>query len=243
MRIVLCDEDAVMRDVVESLVTGAGHEVVGVADTTAVAVRLIETARPDAVVLDLSLEYNSDFDMVASAIAVGARPIVFSHQVDADMLDRYSPRPTFVAKPDLAALESALTVQEVRAAGTVDRRRRPARAAAGTAPTGVADAQAFFEAINDAEPGDGMVSIEVDHGAEDIGKILRGTDRLLAFPAAVRIFMPGAGEEGVRSLLGRLADAGAVPTGCPTAWIVVEAGELGADAFARLKAAPATAGR
>jgi hypothetical protein len=243
MRIVLCDEDAFMREVVEALVAGAGHEVVGIADTTVAAVGLIEATEPDAVIVDLSVGYNTDFDMIAAANGVAARAIVFSYQADADVLDRYSPRPTFVPKPDLIALELELTrtVPAVGAPGAVERRVRPSRVATGPAPTGVTDAQAFFEAINDAQPGDAMVSFEVDTGAERIVTALRGSDRLLASPAAVRVFMPGGGEAGAASLLARLAEADALPAGTATAAIVVEPGELGADAFNRLRAAPAAA--
>ena len=113
------------------------------------------------------------------------------------------------------------------------------RTAAGPEPTGVEDAQAFFEAINDARAGDAMVSIDVatdpDEEAADIVPLMRGTDRLLAFPSAVRVFLPGGGMEGVRSLLARIAAASAVDPRSRVVAIVVADGELGADAFDRLK--------
>ena len=75
MRVVVCDEDALMRDMVEAVVASTGHEVAGIADTTVAAVGLIESALPDAVILDLSLGYNTDFDIIDSAIGVGARDL------------------------------------------------------------------------------------------------------------------------------------------------------------------------
>lgn len=232
-----------MRDMVEALVTSTGHEVAGIADTTASAVGLIEVARPDAVVLDMSLGYNSDFDIIESAIAVGARAIVFSHHADAELLSRYRVQPAVVPKPDLTALEQLLVrlERDDEHDGVVeqDRRHRPARAASGPHPTGVGDTQAFFEAINDAQPGDAMVSIDVSVGAEavaaDVIRLMRGTDRLLVFPMAVRFYLPGGGEEGIRSLLRRVSDAGAVTPGCRAVSIIVEENEQGADAFDRLK--------
>ena len=64
MRIMVCDEDGLMRDMVEAVIARTGHELVGVADTTPDAVRLIETGRPDAVILDLAMGYHTDFDMI-----------------------------------------------------------------------------------------------------------------------------------------------------------------------------------
>lgn len=243
MRIVLCDEDAFMREVIESLVASTGHSVAGIADTTADAVGLIHAARPDAVILDLSLGFNSDFDIIESANEVGALAIVFSNHGDVELLGRYEVRPEFVAKPDLAALEQALVRLGRDAEGTAvveqDRRQRPARAAEGVAPTGVGDAQAFFEAVNAAQPGDAMVSIEVpvhpEAAAEDIARRLRATDRLLAFPHSVRFYLPGGGEEGIASLLERATAAGALGPGSHAESVIVADGEHGADAFDRLK--------
>ena len=120
-------------------------------------------------------------------------------------------------------------------------RRRLTRAAAGAAPTGPADAQAFFEAVNDALPGDAMVSIDVSASAEavaaDVVGLVRGTDRLLVVPTAVRFYLPGDGEDGIRSLLQRVSDVGAVTLDGRPVFVVVEDGEHGADAFDRLKRA------
>jgi hypothetical protein len=243
VRIVLCDEDVQMREMVEALVATTGHDVVGVADTTADAVGLVEAARPDAVILDLALGFNSDFDIIESAISVGSRAIVFSHHGDLELLRRYDVQPTVVAKPDLVTLEQVLLrLDRDEERGVVvehDRRHRPARAAAGHEPTGVGDAQAFFEAINAAEEGDAIVSIDLAEGAEraadDIAHALRATDRLLVFPSAVRFYLPGGGDEGIASLLRRIADSGAVPHDAKASSVILREGEHGADAFDRLK--------
>jgi len=242
MRIVLCEEDALMRDMLESLVASTGHEVAGVADTTASAVSLLEAARPDAVVLDVSLGFNTDFDVIETAIQIGALAVVFSKHLDLELFRHYTVQPVLVPKPDLAALEQVLRRlgrDEQDHVVENERRKRPERAAAGPEPTGIEDAQAFFEAINDAQAGDAMVSIDVaiapDEEAADILPLMRGTDRLLVFPSAVRLYLPGGGMEGVRSLLARISGAGAVDPGSRAVAIVVEEGEQGADAFDRLK--------
>ncbi len=243
MQIVVCDDDVLLREMVESLVRTTGHEVLGAADTTAAAVGLIESGRPDAVVVDLSLGWNTDFDVIGAAIAVGARPIVFTHNADAELLSRYPVRPAVVEKPDLAALEDLLLRLGRDAqhhAVEQDRRVRPVRAAEGPAPTGISDAEAFFVAVNGAREGDALVSLEVPVGAEafadDVGRRLRDTDRVLVMaPRAVRIFLPGGGEEGLQSVLARIRAIPSVPSDCQVAFVMVRDGEHGADAFDRLK--------
>ena len=242
MRVVLCDQDDLMRDMVESLMARIGHEVVGVADTNPGGVHLIETARPDAVIVDLSLDFNSDFDIIDTAISFGVRVIVFSYNADHAILERYSVAPAVVPKPDLAALEHVLERLAEHDPGTTkerERRRNPQRVAAGPVPMGVGDLQAFFEAVNAAEAGDAMTSIEcTTHGddmANELLEVIRPSDRLAAFSTAVRVFLPGGGDEGIRSLVQRISDAGLAPVVGAVTAIVVRDGELGADAFDRLK--------
>lgn len=241
MRIVVCDADTLMREIVESLVSRAGHELAGIADSTAAAVGLIEAARPDAVVVDISLGFNTDFDMVEAAISVGALPIVFSSHGDAALLGSYEVHPTLVIKPDLAALENVLArLERTDQADTAfegERRHHPARSASGRPPTGPTDAQAFFEAINDAQAGDAMISVATSdsEAAERLAGLVRDTDRVLLLPAAVRLYLLGAGEDGLDSALSRLAASGSLGPECTITSIIVNEGEHGADAFERLK--------
>jgi len=242
VRVVLCDDDGMLRESVEALIPKVGHEIVGVADTTAVAVNLIAAARPDAVVFDMSLGYNTDFDVIEAAIEVGAKVIVFSHNADEAILSQYPVQPIVVHKPELAALELALgrlSLDDQRRAVEHERRTRPTRDADGPVPTGVIDAAAFYEAINEARAGDAMVSIEVPDDAEPVAArlvdVLRAGDRLLASGHAVRVFLVSGGEEGVRSFVRRLADAAVVPPAARISGIVVQEGERPADAFERLR--------
>ncbi len=248
MRVVLCDEDTLLREMVESLLARLGHDIVGISDTTAAGVALIDTARPDLVVFDMALGYNTDFDVLRAASDAGVRTIVFSHTADDAILSQYVPRPTVVEKPDLAVLEQVLSRLEIDdddddpgAVVEQDRRQRPGRAASGDAPTGPTDAAAFYSALQDVAEGDALVSIDVpdavaaDVLAGDLLALMRGTDRLLATRTAVRVFLPGGAEVAIESFLQRLAEAHLLPDGSSVAAITVSAGESAAEVFDRLK--------
>jgi chemotaxis response regulator CheB len=243
MRVVVCDEDELLRGMVGEAIARTGHEVAGIADTTAAALGLIEAARPDVVIVDMWLGFDSDFDIIQSAIDVGARPIVFSHHGDAEVLATYSVQPAFVPKPDLSALEQVLSRLDVdeddHRVVAHERRDRPARAASGPRSNGLEDAHAFFEAISEATAGDGLISIDLRDGADalagHVAQRLRDGDRVLLLPTSVRLYLPGGGDEGIRSVLDRVAAHPVATSAGTAAAVVVAPGEHGADAFGRLK--------
>jgi len=249
VRFVLCDADGLVLSMVETILERHGHEVIGVADHTAVASDLVRAGRPDAVVVDLSLGYNTDFDIIGTAREVGSRVVVFSHNADHTVLDRFDPPPVVVAKPDFVALEAVIErLVDDDGSGDgdalADRRVRPTRAAVGPVPAGLHDAQAFYEALANATDDDAMLSIEAAEGApplaDDVAKrvqeIVRGTDRVLAMATAVRVFLAGPGSDGLAALLARLA-ADRMAAGGDLAYrsTVVGPGETGAEVFDRLK--------
>lgn len=251
-RFVVCDEDELYTTVIGSLLAERGLDLVGVASTTPDAVALIEAARPDVVIVDFLLGYNTDFDIVATAIDAGAAVIIFSRSADADLLAAYAVPPTVVYKPDLTELGAVIDrlgeAHDQAAAPDTDRRRRPTRPV-GPEPTSLSDAHAFYLALDEATEGDALVSVElgahlpdeqVVHLAEHVRDGLRDTDRLLVTRSLLRIFLPTAGRDGVPALLTRLRDAGALPPGATTKWVGLQPGDTGADAFERLKTAPAS---
>lgn len=249
MRFVLCDEDQFLRDMVESIVVAQGHEVVGTSDATAPASRLVEHARPDVVILDLALGYNTDFDVIATACDVGATVVIFSFTADESALARYPTRPIVVAKPDLTTLEH--TIQRIVAArdatstGAGDRRSRPSRSAVGPTPSGLGDAHAFYEAVNNAVEGDALLSVELEADGVPIADgdvvgtqtaaVVRETDRVLAISSSVKVFLAGAGDVGLTSFLTRLRVAVPLSHDVRIRSVVLRAGETGTDAFDRLK--------
>jgi len=248
MRFVLCDDDQLFTSMIEAMLADVGHEVVGVATTTAASVALIEAARPDVVIVDLSLGFNTDFDAVEAATAVGAATIIFSHRVDEVFLSRYPERPLVVFKPDLPELEEVVRRLErspKRGVVEQDRRTRPRRVASGSRPADIADARAFYEAVNEALGGDALISVDlpdIDGAVEKardaatrIRDVLRETDRLVASASSVRIFLPGGEQTGIQSFLARLDQVGGLPEGATVRSIVVAPEEPPSAAFDRLK--------
>lgn len=250
MRFVLCDDDRLFTSMVEAMLADVGHEVVGVATTTASSVSLVESARPDVVIVDLSLGFNTDFDVVASATGLGAAVVIFSYNADEALVARYPVRPVVVFKPDLPELEQVVRrLERSPQRGVIqhDRRARPGRVAAGSPPADVADARAFYEAVNEATTGDALISIDLpeDDGdgarareaATRVRDVLRESDRLVASSSSVRIFLPGADQTGVQSFLARLDQVGGLPDGAMVRSIVVAPEEPPSVAFDRLKQA------
>lgn len=242
MRIVVCDEAGMMREAVETIIPKVGHDLVGVADTTAVGVALIEAARPDAVVFDMTIGYNTDFDVIEAAQEVGATVVVFSYNTDDHLLSQYRTRPIVVHKPDLVLLEAALERLELEGDRAVEaeRRERPMREIPVPPPTSLSDAAAFYEAINEAAPGDALVSIETDDEAtfvaDRIVEVLRADDRVLATARTVRVLLISGGVAGRDSFLERLVAVAALPPGATVRSVIVAEGESPLDAFDRLKA-------
>lgn len=242
MRIVVCDEAGLLRESVETLIPKVGHEVVGVAETTAEGVALIEAARPDAVVFDMTIGYGTDFDVIEAAAAVGATVVVFSYNTDDTQLSTYPVRPIVVHKPELSVLEAALNRLEMEGerAVEIERRQREMREVPVPPATNVHDAAAFYEALNGATTGDALVSIEADDDAslvaERVAEVMRSADRLLATARTVRVLLIAGGREGRDSLLARLRDVSALPAGAVVRSVIVSDGETPLDAFDRLKA-------
>ena len=170
VRIALCDDEAPLVNLVEDLVANQGHEVIGVADTTAAAVLLVTHGRPDLVIVDPAVGCNADFDVIDTACEVGADSIVFSRSTGLVTGKPYGRPPILVPKPDLVALDAAVGRLGHGRAGAetpADRRRRPGRESSGPPPSGLHDAAAFYGALNDALAGDALVAFVPGDGTPD----------------------------------------------------------------------------
>jgi CheY-like chemotaxis protein len=65
-RLVVCDDDDTVRQIVSILARGAGYEVAGEAATAVAAEELVAAVRPDVLVLDLALTGMSGLDVIGS---------------------------------------------------------------------------------------------------------------------------------------------------------------------------------
>jgi chemotaxis response regulator CheB len=248
---VLCDDDSLMRSMIETIIERQGHQVIGAADNTSAATELIVHGRPEAVVVDLSLGYNTDFDIIDVAMAVGARVIVFSHNASYELLDRFTPRPVVVPKPDFVELEEVIAKAATADFGLahVERRLRPERVAIGPTPTGIGDAQAFYDALANAAEEDVLLSVEpasdaapylAESDATRLLGLVRATDRVLAAGSSVKVFLAGGADVGLDAFLRRLRDeAPALADVVVVRSIIIRDGEGSADAFDRLKSSAA----
>ncbi len=244
MRLVIVDDDERVRGVLGELIEAKGHDVVGAAAAALPGVELVRALQPDAVIVDLALEYGSGHDVIAAAQEVGTRVVVFSafsEGVDASV-ERGA---LVVSKPDFLALENAL---DVAAAGRrppssgphVERRRHPGRAApaAGRAIVGAADD--FYRALAEATTGDSIMTIDVaDEGAaESIAPVVRGVlrdgDHLAVRDTRLMMVLVGEGPA-PQAVLERIQVA--LPA-AHTWWhrfVVVEPDEYPIDALHRLR--------
>jgi two-component system chemotaxis response regulator CheY len=81
-RVVIVDDHDVFRDQVRRLLEADGFEVVGDAANAMSGVALVETQRPDLVLLDVMLPDALGFDVVRSLRALGSFAIVLTSSRD-----------------------------------------------------------------------------------------------------------------------------------------------------------------
>lgn len=193
MRVVVCDDDAVLRSVVTTLAEQAGHEVLAETDSGADAIAMIERFGAELLVLDLALPGLSGFDVLVELRRreLDCDVVVFTaFDTETDAVLAAGAR-AVVVKPDLAALDAALAVvpaadlpagrERRRPDPRHDRLRRPPVAEVG--PSGVAPPALVDEWMATLRAGDAVLAVAVDH--PDVrpptawGR-LRNADRLLA---------------------------------------------------------------
>lgn len=109
-RALVCDDDPMVRRVVSGLLTSLGYEVVAEVDLATDAVRVVELAKPDLVVLDVALMGLSGIEAIPTirSISPDSRIVVFSafDTVREDALAAGAV--AVVDKSDPSALEEAL---------------------------------------------------------------------------------------------------------------------------------------
>lgn len=243
VRVAICDDETALVALIEELVSGRSHEVIGVADNTVDAVHLVEHGHPDLLIVDPAVGCSSDFDVIETASSVGAATIAFTRSADVAMIKTYAIAPTVVPKPDLVALDTAITRTGERresADGTADRRRRPARDASGDPPTGPHDPAPFYGALTDAQSGDALVAIvggsmATADVATSAMTLVRHGDRVAVTGWGVVALLPAGGQDAIDAFTHRLVDGRLLEGGAAVVTVIVDGGESGPEAFARLR--------
>ena len=205
MRVVICDDDAVVRSVVRGLVAAAGGEVLAETDSAIVTQDLIERFDPDVVVLDVVLTYGSGVEVLEQVARMdGAAPYVIVFTAYDAPASASGDRVDAVAKPDFDTLARLLATAPERRT----ERRRPTRAVGVARPT-VNDGHDFFRMLAEARPGDHLVSFpaesgELDRLAETVRGAVRAQDRVLRRSNDVLALLIDGGEASVAALRDRL---------------------------------------
>jgi chemotaxis response regulator CheB len=205
MRVVICDDDAGLRRVIEGLPALDDHEVVAETDHAAEAVDLVTRFHADLLLLDLSLGAGGGIDALDELRArdVPCAVVVFTSfagERDAVLAAGAS---AVVEKPDFAGLEreiqhAALLVAQPATAATGprrDRRRgpsdpRPDMAAAGEpSPSGLEPRATFKAALGSSIAGDEVMVIadeDLDEVGADGARALFAADHRLAVARLLR---------------------------------------------------------
>jgi DNA-binding NarL/FixJ family response regulator len=108
LRCVIVDDSQAVLRAASELLEGEGIAVVGVATTSAEAMRLVDLLQPDVTLVDIDLGPESGFDLARSLVHTrngsGSRSILISTHDAADFasLIEASPAIGFLPKPDLS---------------------------------------------------------------------------------------------------------------------------------------------
>lgn len=76
MRILLVDDSKYMRHYIKTIVTEAGHEVVGEASDGQMGIDLYDVLRPDVVFMDITMPVLSGFDSLKGIKKIDSKAIV-----------------------------------------------------------------------------------------------------------------------------------------------------------------------
>src|SRR6266545_3193347 len=187
MRVLICDDDAVLRRVVGGVARSAGHEIVAECDTATDAIELTERLAPDAIVLDLALAVGTGREVLDSlrGTELRTRVLVFS-AFAADrgaLLDGGAS--AVVDKPDFEGLEQVLAAWAAQPSETGGERRRDrtqrrmpestARSPGGLEPDGD-----FYAALGAVEAGAALLVGGRAIGAQRVGERLKSAWELVS---------------------------------------------------------------
>lgn len=232
MRVLICDDDPLMRNVIRSVAQAAGHEVIAETDRAGAASELIVRYSPDIVVLDLSLAAGVGDSVLREARAAKSpcRVVVFSAYASDVAGLTANGAAAVVEKPHFDELESVLAGWATpQNAG--ERRRRIARRDPGRpvvrSPSGLEEGRDFYTALAESHADDVLLVLQLDdyeafaqgwgeviandwvlHLARLARAAIRDEDRLACFDGRrVHVLLVAGGNEGRDAVLARVTDA------------------------------------
>jgi CheY-like chemotaxis protein len=107
-RVLVLDDEPLIAMLLDDWLEELGYEPVGPANTVAQAIPLVETDRPDAAILDVSL-HKTDCYPVADALKARSIPFVFgTGRAEQSIALRHAGRPILTKPYDLNALKSVM---------------------------------------------------------------------------------------------------------------------------------------
>lgn len=208
MRVLVCDDDPMIRYAVAAVIRQLDGEVVAETDQPNEATAMIERYSPDVVVLDLGLNHGTGVDVLDQLEGTDQRPevVVFTaFDGTTGLEDRCA---GVVHKPDFDALERRLVAAEHKQTG--DRRRKARKVPKSGAA--IDDSHDFYRMLADAMPGDTLATVAggVDAVAtvEAVRRCVRDHDRVLLRGGNVLALLIGGGPTAVAALHGRLVSDG-----------------------------------
>jgi CheY-like chemotaxis protein len=194
--VVVCDDDAVLRQTVSELCEAAGLTVVAETDHGFDALELVRRFRVDVLLLDLALPDGSGERALESLREIEEPPIVVvftAYAEDPDRLIRLGAREV-IEKPDFARLETVLTLLAVSESAAPDvgsdghERRRtshPVDAAPDVwrSPSGISSSHDLVQTMQRTVAGDSVLLIVtngLDRLEADVGPMLTADCHLRA---------------------------------------------------------------
>ncbi len=176
--VVVCDDDAFLRQNVSQLCEDAGLTVVAETDSGNDAVELVRRFDVDVLLLDLALTDGSGERALEVLRDVDPHPVVIvltAYAEDPDRLARLGAREV-IEKPDFSRLEAVLAhlagAARSDGAATGEERRRTTRAVADPlplwrSPSGISSSPDLAETLRGAMAGDALLLI-VSQGLADV---------------------------------------------------------------------------
>jgi NarL family two-component system response regulator LiaR len=172
VKVIVCDDEPVIRGVVSKLATNAGHDVIAETDSGPSAVEMVLRFRPEVLIMDLALAWGAGTQAIRDLREAGSPvEIVLFTSWAADSPEvRAADVRAVIEKPDIAALEQVL---DDLAAGLVAEspagtdRRSPVRPRPSFPPhgrvtaSGLEDPETFQDAVLDLVPGDAVLVVHV----------------------------------------------------------------------------------